>query len=231
MGTARKLVKPSDFAALGTALGVIGFFALVPGALAAFEHCSKAYPYVMSFVKFAVLATFGECLALRVTTGNYNRKGFGVLPKMVVWGVLGIVIKVAFGIFVTGTPSVLASFGVSLGESGGLGVKVLTAFSISFCMNLIFGPVMMTLHKITDMHISENNGHLSALIRPIDFARHFRAIDWTVMYHFVYKKTIPLFWIPAHTLTFSLPGEYQILFAALLGIALGLILAFANAKK
>ena len=35
----------------------------------------------MSFVKFSILATFGECLALRVTIGYYNRKEFGVLPK------------------------------------------------------------------------------------------------------------------------------------------------------
>ena len=44
---------------------------------------------------------------------------------------------------------------------------------------------------------------------------------------FVFKKTIPFFWIPAHTITFLLPGQYQVLFAALLGVALGIILSIA----
>lgn len=45
------------------------------------------------------------------------------------------------------------------------------------------------------------------------------------------KKTIPLFWFPAHTITFLLPGTWQVLFAAVLGVALGVILALANNTK
>jgi hypothetical protein len=41
-------------------------------------------------------------------------------------------------------------------------------------------------------------------------------------------KTIPIFWIPAHTITFLLPSEYRVLSAAFLSIALGTILAFAK---
>jgi hypothetical protein len=48
------------------------------------------------------------------------------------------------------------------------------------------------------------------------------------MWGFVFKKTIPFFWIPAHTITFLLPPDVQVLFAALLGIALGTILAVAG---
>ena len=51
------------------------------------------------------------------------------------------------------------------------------------------------------------------------------------MWGFVYKKTIPLFWIPAHTITFLLPAEYRILVAALLGIVLGVILGIASLKS
>ena len=50
-------------------------------------------------------------------------------------------------------------------------------------------------------------------------------IDWNIQYDFVFKKTIPLFWYPAHTITFMLPGNYQVLFAAVLGVVLGLILS------
>jgi len=44
-------------------------------------------------------------------------------------------------------------------------------------------------------------------------------------------KTIPMFWIPAHTITFLLPSEFRVLAAAFLSIALGAILAFAKKKK
>ncbi|MDE7102493.1 MAG: hypothetical protein K2O37_06815, partial [Bacteroidales bacterium] len=54
-----------------------------------------------------------------------------------------------------------------------------------------------------------------------------QGIDWKRQWSFVFKKTIPFFWIPAHTVTFMLPGEYQVLFAAFLGVVLGIILAFA----
>jgi hypothetical protein len=59
----------------------------------------------------------------------------------------------------------------------------------------------------------------------------FPNLNWDVQWNFVFKKTIPFFWIPAHTLTFILPADYQVLFAALLSIALGLILAFASLKS
>jgi hypothetical protein len=52
-----------------------------------------------------------------------------------------------------------------------------------------------------------------------------------VQWGFVFKKTIPLFWYPAHTLTFLLPAEYRILFAALLGIVLGVLLSVASLKS
>ena len=44
-------------------------------------------------------------------------------------------------------------------------------------------------------------------------------------------RTIPLFWIPAHTVSFLLPPDYQVLYAALLGVALGLILALAGKRR
>jgi hypothetical protein len=51
-----------------------------------------------------------------------------------------------------------------------------------------------------------------------------------VQWGFVFKKTIPLFWIPAHTLTFCLPQDLQVLFAAFCSVILGLFLSIA-AKK
>lgn len=109
--------------------------------------------------------------------------------------------------------------------------KVLVAFCISVAMNSIFAPVFMTLHKITDIHIGDNNGSLRALIRPIPMAEVFSRIDWNAQWGFVFKKTIPLFWFPAHTVTFLLPAGARPLFAALLGVVLGVLLAVSGRKK
>lgn len=86
---------------------------------------------------------------------------------------------------------------------------------------------MMTAHKITDMHIARYRGSILALCRPVAVAEHLKALDWETQWGFVFKKTIPFFWIPAHGLTFLLPSEVQTLFAALLGVALGVVLAVA----
>ena len=56
-------------------------------------------------------------------------------------------------------------------------------------------------------------------------------LNWKVQWGFVFKKTLPLFWFPAHTITFLLPGEMRVLFAALLGVLLGVILSIAARKK
>jgi hypothetical protein len=56
-------------------------------------------------------------------------------------------------------------------------------------------------------------------------------IDWNGFVSFVVVKTIPFFWIPAHTITFLLPPEFRIIAAAFLSIALGIILSFAKKKS
>ena len=228
-------MKRSDIIAIGTVCSVLAFFSFVPGAMETFEYLSKHHGYSMSFVKFAVLATFGECLALRLVIGAYDRPGFGVLPKMLVWGLLGVIINGAFSIFAVGVPALLGAMGLGVSSatlaSGPLGLKLLTAFAVSATLNCVFGPWMMTLHKVTDTHISDTGGTLAGALRPMDVAGILRRIDWDIMWNFVFRKTIPFFWIPAHTITFMLPGEFQMLFAAALGIMLGLILAFAATRR
>ncbi|MCK9612967.1 MAG: Mpv17/PMP22 family protein [Bacteroidales bacterium] len=196
------------------------------------------YPVLLAMFKFGILATTGELIGLRIKTGHYFEKGFGIIPRAVVWALLGATIAMAFVIFQTGTPALLEYLGIEgavASMKGGLtGLKLLTAFSISFCLNLVYAPVMMTFHKITDTHILSNGGKLKSLITPIPFASIFSGINWTVQWGFVFKKTIPFFWIPAHTITFLLPGHFRVLFAAVLGIVLGIILAVAavmNKKK
>ncbi|MBM3420954.1 MAG: Mpv17/PMP22 family protein [Bacteroidetes bacterium] len=192
---------------------------------------NASHGFSTSFLKFAVLATAGEMLGLRIRTGSYNHRGFGILPRACVWGLLGLSIMAAFMIFGQGVPAVLVYFGVEDARSVMEGpltfTRVLVAFSISFFMNLIFAPVMMTLHKVTDTHIINNGGTMAGLFRRTDVAGILGSINWKVHFGFVLRRTIPLFWIPAHTITFLLPEGFRVLFAALLGIVLGVILAFA----
>lgn len=188
-------------------------------------------PYVTAFIKFAILATFGEMLGLRIKTGNYNEVGFGIAPRAIIWGFLGIWIAATFRIFSTGAPVFAESLGIEGVVDSMRGdftiTKLFGAFMISLMMNTTFAPVFMTLHKITDSNILKYKGTLKSLISPINFGESLSAINWDIQWGFVFKKTIPFFWIPMHTITFLLPTEFQILFAAILGVALGTILSIA----
>jgi hypothetical protein len=197
-----------------------------------------------SFLKFGILSTMGEAIGLRIKTGSYYQKGFGYLPRFIVWGFLGIGIKMAFVIFASGTPVLLQKyFGIKNAvvsmsfdsifdakENGLTTARIITAFGISTFMNLIFAPVFMTLHKITDTHITDNGGTLKGFLTPIHFKTIFPRLNWLVQWDFVFKRTIPFFWIPAHTITFLMPEQYRIVFAAFLGIILGILLAVAAQK-
>lgn len=198
---------------------------------------NAAHPYILAFFKFAVLATLGEAIGLRIKNGVYNEAGFGILPRAVVWGFLGVWIAIAMKTFASGIPY----FAQSLGIEGVVDAmknsispeKVLGAFLISVMMNTSFGPVFMTIHKITDTHILDCGGSLKALITPMPFGKILAGLNWNVQWGFVFKKTIPFFWIPAHTITFLLPPQFQVLFAALLGVVLGVLLSIAavSARK
>jgi hypothetical protein len=209
-------------------------FFFFPALLKFYQQFNSDHGMVMSFIKFAILATMGEVIGLRIKTGNYNQPGFGVFPRAIVWGFLGMTVKTAFVIFGTGAPAFLEFLGMKNATEiikGELNpAKVLVSFSISTSLNLFYAPVLMTFHKITDIHITSNGGTLKGLFTPIKFYEIFPSINWEVQWDFVFKKTIPLFWIPMQTINFLLPPQYQILVAALLGIALGVLLAIASQK-
>ncbi len=227
-------MKKSDLIFIISILAILAVFIFIQPVTSWYMQYNKEHGMIMSFFKFALLATLGEVIALRIRTGNYNEPGFGIIPRMIVWGFLGISINITFQIFSAGGPVFLAYLGLNNApeamKSGFSSLKLLDAFTISATMNLTFAPVMMTFHKITDTHIITTGGSISGLFSPIPFAKIFKNMNWDVMWNFIFKKTIPFFWIPAHTITFLLPAEFRVLFAAILGIALGLILAIGAQK-
>ena len=217
-------MRKDDCAVLSALTCVILIMYFTPTINAILSTLTHDHAYIMSGVKFSLLATFGEILGKRISSKSWEMTDFGIFPKMVVWFFLGVFIKAGFVVFATGMPNVVSMLNIP--ES-----KIINAFAISVGINTIFAPMFMTMHKITDMHINDCKGKIIALITPIDMAAKLSNIDWTQQYGFVFKKTIPFFWIPAHTITFLLPEAYQVVFAAMLGTVLGVILSLASMSK
>ncbi len=166
-------------------------------------------PVIAGFTKFFFLASIGDFIGLRLKSG-YWKIPKNIIYKAIVWGLIGSVIVMVFAIFNNGV--------VHLQNSGILPYKdvlFVTAFLTSLFMNVIFAPTMMTFHRVSDTYL-DGSGSIENAIKTI---------DWVRFYKVVLLKTIPFFWIPAHTITFLLPHEYQVIFAAVLGIALGLLLS------
>lgn len=210
-------------------------FVLSDTAYNMYSRFYSGWPFLVSFIKFAILATTGELIGLRIRTGSYSFNGFGLLPRAIVWGFLGITIQAAFIIFARGVPLLLSFAGFEKAPelmTGSLSAgKVGVAFAISALLNIFYAPVLMTVHKITDSHIEMNGGTLHGLFTRIRVKEILEETDWNMLWGFVIRKTIPLFWIPAQTLNFLMPEQFRVLIAAFYGIILGIILAFAARSK
>lgn len=224
-------LRRSDMLIMGIGVLVLLLFASSESVSGSYKTITATHPLFAGFCKFAILATFGECLAARLQTGRYWSPTFGLIPKALVWGILGVSITLAFSVFSRGVPPVMATLwgdeGYALALVGGVSLKkVLVALGISISLNLVFAPVMMLTHKLSDLHIASCAGQMRALVTKPDIPTLLRSINWDIVWSFVMARTIPLFWIPAHTVTFMLPETFRVLFAALLGAVLGVFLAW-----
>ncbi|MCQ2329431.1 MAG: Mpv17/PMP22 family protein [Paludibacteraceae bacterium] len=236
-------MKKSDLLfILGCIVVIVPFFVFSPVG-EWFISSTKEHPFFMAFVKFAILSTAGEVIGYRIKSGNYPTKEFGVIPRGITWGFLGMLITAAMTIFSKGVPALLMQIGIEpdgAAYADMLGMSILqsaswyhflVAFMISAFMNCIFAPFFMTLHKISDSCIMSNNGRAIGYFKNLHFGERLVGLDWNMMWNFLFKKTIPFFWIPAHTITFMLAPEFRVLFAALLGVMLGVFMSLATKKK
>ena len=105
-------MKRKDLIVIVCALALLSPFFLFPSVYEFYKEFNAQHGMVMSFIKFALLSTFGECIGLRITHGVYNRPGFGIAPRALVWGILGMGISMAMTIFASGVPVFLASLGM-----------------------------------------------------------------------------------------------------------------------
>ena len=196
---------------------------IIPASREAFEQLSNAHPYGMGFVKFALLATAGELIAIKMASGRFAKPAY-LIARIVIWGLIGVWITYMMKIFFRGSGAMIAA-GLLPGKSlatDSITYKLIRAFATAATMNLTFGPTFMAVHKCSDTYLAlrAQNGKGVTLAAVID------AVDWKKFVSFTLFKTVPIFWIPAHTVTFLLPPAYQVMLAALLSVALGIILNF-----
>ncbi len=162
----------------------------------------KEYPILSGMIQFAILGPIGEYIATKIKGKKWS---YGFVPtamKSIGWAVLAIFIKYAFTGFV-GFVDILVDH--SMLPAAFLDVKFLNAFARSFFTNIMFGPLLFFLHRWWDNVIDRKNDY--------------KGLPKAMV-------TLLWLWIPAHTVTFSLPTHFQMGLAALWSLVLGVILGF-----
>jgi hypothetical protein len=162
-------------------------------------------PLLSAAVQFGLLGTLGEIISKSLQARRPRLPGTRMqsLGKILAWALLGLVIKYGF--------TAMRGFTQALLEHhllpGYFGAGFGWALALSVLTNTFFGPQMMAFHRFEDNLILHRRGYQGIT-----------GAWWTLVW----------FWIPAHTITFSLPKDYQIGLAALLSVALGVIMGFSR---
>jgi hypothetical protein len=165
-------------------------------------------PLTSAAVQFGLLGTLGEVVSCSIIAKRLKLPGrwYQVAAKILAWALLGIVIKYGFAGMKGFTRALLDHQMLPTIFDSGIG----WAFAVSLLTNVFFGPQMMFFHRLEDNLISWK-WNMAGLTTAW----------WTLIW----------FWIPAHTVTFSLPAEYQIGLAAIWSLVLGLILGLSKGRK
>lgn len=214
-------MKKGDFIWIGVLILWIVIL-IEPRSREIFISTTESYPYMGGFFKFLILATMGDLLGVRIING-YWKKPNGIIYKAIIWGFIGVVTTLALTVFPAGVEKAQ-----EIGKLPFRGSLFSHALLTSIVMNILQSPVIFLFHRFMDTYIDEiyftnkKDVSLSYLVKKIDW---YRYVSFTLL------KTIPLFWIPCHTIVFMLPSEYRVIASAFASIALGLILAMANKSK
>lgn len=163
--------------------------------------------YAMGFGKFFALGMFGEMYKKKWKVDRIWTRAF-------VWGLFGVWITAAilgFGVLVN---AMIAKH---------LWFSFFPALSKSLWINIIGGYAwtMMLAHDYVNFVIGSGGRVWSGKVWAAQADKHF-------LLYFIPCTFI--FWVVAHTGTFSLPDQYQPLAAAVLAIALGVFQSWAKRK-
>ena len=188
---------------------------LFEGVFQTFLLLTKDCPLLMGFFKFALFASAGELIALRVALRKWHFPQ-SFFFRILLWGVVGVAVAFSFDFYSLGVKSLQLK-----GKLPGAESLLAFAFFTSFFNNLTFAPLMMSFHKLSHVFLErllEGKDKRLSLEAAVD------SVDWKAFFKKVCLKKIPFFWLPAHTLTFLLPDMYRVLFAAFLSLLLGIFL-------
>lgn len=192
---------------------------IIPASREVFGKLSSEHPYIMGFIKFSLLATSGELVAAYIKNAKPTLPA-KIICRFLIWGVIGIWITFMMKIYSSAVASMTAN-GMLIGGDN----VFLRALYTSVVMNSTFAPTFMALHKCSDTFLELKAAGKSTKLDSV-----IKEIDWSRFCSFTILKTVPLFWIPAHTITFLLPSQYQVMMAAALSVALGIMLSISSRK-
>lgn len=173
---------------------------------------TMAHPLLMSFIKFALLATFGECLKTRIERGIWFPSKLPL--RVAIWGCFGMWICLSFP-FVEGGLKAL----IALKEWPSQALTVSLVLWINYFGGYAF--FMMLCHYWIDTMVVEGG------IWPWQLFGRPQTVRWAK----IVFLAITFFWSPVHLITFSLPPLWRPLWAAYISIAFGLILSFAAGRR
>ena len=194
---------------------------VVPATRTVYLNVTGAHPYLGGFFNFAILATMGDLLACKISTGKWMFN-VSTIFKLLTWGFIGMAITLFFGIIANGVAD-LQKAGMLPFAGTNFGSVFAHAFFTSALLNLSFSPAMFIFHKFIDTYINAKYNK-----KPSDINSLIESIDWKTFFKFTCFTTIPFIWIPCHTIVFLLPENIRVLVAAFLSIALGLVLSIKN---
>jgi len=176
--------------------------------------------YLSNFLKFGVLSTLGELIGVSIKSRKI-RMIDKFFQKVIVWGFIGMLITIAFPLFISGVEGLQSQDLLPKFQGNPLAIS----FMGSIAMNFTFGPMMMLFHKILDIDLELNSkvdNRLTVIIQDI---------NWNSLVKDTWIKTTLCFWIPIHTIVFLLPETIRIIVAAILSTALGILLSVGDSKK
>jgi hypothetical protein len=184
-----------------------------------FIAATMAHPFLMGFAKVACLATYGECLKMRLAKGEWSIEA--PVMRFIVWGLFGIWFAFAFPYASAGVTALIEK---RLWLNGS---KIWLAFSKSLWINILGGYAfsMMLVHQYLNACID-----VRRLISLTEFAETMSGRKAATTWYRYIPLTILFFWLPAHTVTFLLPPVYYVLMAAVLSLALGFFLTVMQRK-
>ena len=119
-----------------SSLLIVTAFLFLPQTHQVFIQLTDNHPYLMGFAKFAILATMGELLVLRLSNKVWKLPN-GIIFKIIIWGFIGMLITFMFPFYSAGVSTMMEQLNISPGNQ--FFSTLLKAFLTSVIMNLTLG--------------------------------------------------------------------------------------------